>query len=151
MVQAKNYFPECSGLYIAQRKTDVVLFKLSGMFPQLIVSKAIYLSSLIEGNSIKECPKEILENMIVFSEKWTFHMLDEINMDIFPKLAFKCDGNLDMSTEEVLNIKNTYYRLVQTGIAFTKIARSFMYEYKLTMKQVLELFNKFDKEKDVTT
>lgn len=146
-------FPESPGLYLAQRNTDVVLFKLTGLYPTLIVGKAIYLSSLIEENSIKEVPKEVLENMTIFSEKWTFMSTRNlINMDVFPKLAFKCDSDLDLSTDELLHIRSMYYRLVQCGVAPSKILRALSYEYKITMSQTIELINKFDKQtKHVTT
>lgn len=148
-----NFFPESPGLYLAQRNTDVVLFKLTGMYPTLIVGKALYLSKLIEGNSLAEAPKEVLENMTVFPEKWKFiHLGQLVNMDVFPKLAFKCDGDLDLSTDELLHIRSTYYRLVQSGVAISKILRALTYEYKLTMQQTIDLINKFDKEtKNVTT
>lgn len=150
MVQS-NFFPESPGLYIAQRNTDVVLFKLTGMYPTLIVGKALYLSNLIEGNSLSEAPKEVLENMVLFPEKWKFiHLGKLINMDVFPKLAFKCDGDLDLSTDEVLHIRSTYYRLVQSGVAPSKILRALSYEYKLTMAQVINLANKFDKDANST-
>ena len=153
MEQSNNFFPESPGLYVAQRNTDVVLFKLTGMFPTLIVGKALYLSNLIEGNSLSETPKNVLENMIIFPEKWKFTQLGKlINMDVFPKLVFKCDGDLDLSTDEVLHIRSTYYRLVQSGVAPSKILRALSYEYKLTMSQTIDLINKFDKEsKHVTT
>ena len=91
--------------------------------------------------------------MIIFPEKWKFTQLGKlINMDVFPKLAFKCDGDLDLSTDEVLHIRSTYYRLVQSGVAPSKILRALSYEYKLTMSQTIDLINKFDKEsKHVTT
>lgn len=148
-----NFFPESPGLYLAQRNTDVVLFKLTGMYPTLIVGKALYLSKLIEGNSLAEAPKEVLENMTIFPEKWKFiHLGQLVNMDVFPKLAFKCDGDLDLSTDELLHIRSTYYRLVQSGVAISKILRALTYEYKLTMQQTIDLINKFDKEtKNVTT
>lgn len=148
-----NFFPESPGLYLAQRNTDVVLFKLTGMYPTLIVGKALYLSKLIESNSLSEAPKEVLENMTIFPEKWKFaHLGQLVNMDVFPKLAFKCDGDLDLSTDELLHIRSIYYRLVQSGVAISKILRALTYEYKLTMQQTIDLINKFDKEtKNVTT
>ena len=47
-------FPETPGLYIAQREYDVVLLKITGMYPTLQVGKVVYLSSLIFFNTIKE-------------------------------------------------------------------------------------------------
>lgn len=141
-----NHFPISPGLYIAQRGTDVVLFKLTGMYPTLIVGKTVYLSNLIEGNSVVEAPKEIVANMTIFAEKWQFSMLQNVNMDVFPKLSFKCDGDLDLTTDEYSTIKWSYYRLVQCGVPISKILNSFVYEYKLSMKKTIDLINKFDKE-----
>ena len=144
MEQQSNYFPVSPGIYIGQRGTDVVLFKLTGMYPTLIVGKALYLSKLIEGNSIVEAPKEIVANMTVFAEKWQFHMLRSINMDVFPKLSFKCDGYLDLTTDEFRAMRAMYYRFVQCGMPISIILKALMYEYKTTMTQVIELVNKFD-------
>lgn len=141
-----NYFPNSPGLYIAQRNADVILFKLTGMVPTLVVTKAIYLSKLIEGNSITEAPKELIANMLLYANKWNFFMLKQINMDVFPRLAFKCDGNLDLTTDEILNMKVTYYRFVQCGIPISTILKALTYEYKITMTQVIDLVNKFDKD-----
>ena len=141
-----NLFPESPGLYIAQRNADVVLFKLTGMSPTLVVTKSIYLSKMIEGNSIVEAPKELLANMLLYANKWSFSMLKQINMDVFPRLVFKCDGNLDLTTDELLSMKTTYYRFVQCGVSPSIILRAFMYEYKITMSQVIDLVNKFDRD-----
>ena len=146
-MEQSKLFPESPGLYLAQRNTDIVLFKLTGMYPTLIVGKSIYLTNFIEGNSLTEVPKEVLANMVVFPEKWSFIMIGNlINMDVFPKLAFKCNSDLDLSTDELLHIRSMYYRLVQSGIAPTKILKALSYEYKLTMTQVIDLANKFDKD-----
>ena len=141
-----NYFPNSPGLYLAQRNADVILFKLTGMSPTLVVTKAIYLSKLIEGNSIAEAPKELLANMLLYANKWSFYMMKQINMDVFPRLAFKCDGNLDLTTDELLSMKTQYYRFVQCGVSLSKILKALMYEYKITMTQVIDLVNKFDKD-----
>ena len=114
------------------------------MYPTLMVGKALYLSKLIEGNSIVEAPKEIVANMTVFAEKWQFHMLRSINMDVFPKLSFKCDGYLDLTTDEFRAMRAMYYRFVQCGMPISIILKALMYEYKTTMTQVIELVNKFD-------
>lgn len=141
-----NYFPNSPGLYLAQRNADVILFKLTGMSPTLVVTKAIYLSKLIEGNSLAEAPKELLANMLLYANKWSFYMMKQINMDVFPRLAFKCDGNLDLTTDELLSMKTQYYRFVQCGVSLSKILKALMYEYKITMAQVIDLVNKFDKD-----
>lgn len=144
-----NYFPESPGLYLAQRNADVVLFKLTGMLPQLVVTKALDLSKLIEGNSIAEAPKELLANMLLYANQWNFYPIKQINMDVFPRLAFKCNGNLDLTTDELLSMKTTYYRFVQSGISSSIILKALVYEYKITMAQAINLVNKFDR--DVST
>jgi hypothetical protein len=137
-------FPETPGLYIAQRDYDVVLIKITGMYPTLELGKCINITSLICGNTIKEASKEVINSILLFSDKWKFTMLKDINVSVFPKTSFKADGNLDLSTDERLMLRNTYYRMVQSGVSSSKIIRALMYEYKTSMEQVINLLNKFD-------
>lgn len=137
-------FPETPGLYIAQRDYDVVLIKITGMYPTLELGKCINITSLICGNTIKEASKEVVNSILLFSNKWKFTMLKDINVSVFPKTSFKADGNLDLSTDERLMLRNMYYRMVQSGVSSSKIIRAFMYEYKTSMEQVINLLNKFD-------
>lgn len=137
-------FPENPGLYIAQREYDVVLIKITGMYPTLQVGKCVYLSAMIGGNTIKEAPKEIVDNIILFSKNWEFSKIENIDTRVFPKTAFKVDGNLDLGTDEKLSLRNTYYRLVQSGVSSSKIIRALMYEYHVTMDEVMRLINEFD-------
>lgn len=137
-------FPETPGLYIAQRDYDVVLIKITGMYPTLELGKCINITSLICGNTIKEASKEVVNSILLFSDKWKFTMLKDIDMRVFPKTSFKADGNLDLSTDERLMLRNMYYRMVQSGVSSSKIIRAFMYEYKTSMEQVINLLNKFD-------
>lgn len=139
-------FPETPGLYIAQRDYDVVLIKITGMYPTLELGKCINITSLICGNTIKEASKEVINSILLFSDKWKFTMLKDIDMRVFPKTAFKTDGNLDLSTDERLMLRNTYYRMVQSGVSSSKIIRALMYEYKTSMEQVINLLNKFDRD-----
>lgn len=141
-----NRFPKSPGLYIVQREKDVCLIKITGLFPTLSVGKGIYLSSLIEGNSIKEISKEIMNNILLFPEKWNFSIIKNIDISTFPSSSFKPDGILELSSDEIINMKHMYYRLCSMGIPFTKILNAFVYEYKTTIEQLLLLFNKFDKE-----
>lgn len=137
-------FPETPGLYIAQRDYDVVLIKITGMYPTLELGKCINITSLICGNTIKEASKEVVNSILLFSDKWKFTMLKDINVSVFPKTSFKADGNLDLSTDERLMLRNMYYRMVQSGVSSSKIIRALMYEYKTSMEQVINLLNKFD-------
>lgn len=142
----ESKFPTSPGLYIVQRETNVILLKITGMYPTLQLGKAISIDKIIEGNSIKEASKEIVTNISLFPEKWKFTKLDCINMNAFPKQSFRPDGYLDLSTEEYLSMRSMYYRLSQSGISFQKIASAFVFEYKTTMDQVIKLINKFDSE-----
>lgn len=143
-----KYFPTSPGLYIVQRDTNVVLLKITGMYPTLQIGKSIFITSLIEGNTVKEASKEIIDNIIIYPEKWKFSTLNGINMNVFPKLSFKVDGNLDLSVDELLNLRYKYFRLTQSGISALKIARAFAFEYKASIKQIIELINQFDKDSD---
>ena len=137
-------FPETPGLYIAQREYDVVLLKITGMYPTLQVGKCVYLSALIGGNTIKETPKEVVDNIILFSKDWEFSKIESIDTRVFPKTAFKVNGSLDLGTDEKLSLRNTYYRFVQSGVSSSKIIRALMYEYHVTMEQAISLINEFD-------
>lgn len=137
-------FPETPGLYIAQRDCDVVLIKITGIYPTLEIGKSIYLTSLISGNTIKETPKELICNLITFSEKWKFSKIDDIDTRVFPKTSFRTNGNLDLSVDDIILMRNTYYRMTQCGISSSKIIKALMYEYKATVDQIIKLINKFD-------
>lgn len=139
-------FPLSPGLYIAQRGADVVLIKITGMYPTLQLGKSVSIDRLITGNSIKEASKDVLCNIATFPEQWIFSRLDCINIEAFPRTSFKPNGNLDLSTDEYVSMRNKYYRLTQSGVTYPKIASAFVFEYKITMDQAIELFNKFDKE-----
>ena len=81
-------------------------------------------------------------------EAW-YHFMDmtkieSIDTRVFPKTAFKVNGNLDLGTDERLSLRNTYYRFVQSGVSSSKIIRALMYEYHVTMEQVISLINEFD-------
>lgn len=116
------------------------------MFPTFTLGKTIYLTSLISGNTLKEASKEIINSIVLFSDKWNFTQLKDIDMRVFPKITFRPDGHLDLSTDELLLMKSTYYRMVQSGVPLTKIVRALMYEYKASFEQITELLTKFDNQ-----
>ena len=141
-----NKFPESPGLYVAQNERNVILIKITGMYPTLQLGKALSIDKLITGNTVKEVDKEIMNHIVLFPEKWTFTRLTCVDMNAFPKLSFKPDSILDLSTDEKLEMRSKYYRLSQSGVSWTKIATAFVYEYKTTMDQILDLLNEFDKQ-----
>lgn len=141
---ANKGFPISPGLYIAQRDYDVVLLKITGMYPTFTVGKTLYLTSLISSNTLKEASKDIVNNIILFSDKWKFTQLEGIDMRVFPKLAFKPDGHLDLSTDELLSVQITYYRMRQSGVSLSKIMWALVYEYKVPMEQISKMIELFD-------
>lgn len=139
-------FPTSAGLYIAQRDNDIALIKVTGMYPTLQLGKSIDLRSLITGNSLKEADKDMLKNIAMFSNEWSFKPIEGINMSAFPKTSFKPDGRLDVSADDYIAMRKVYYRLSQNGTPFPTIAHALSFEYKIGIKQMLELMNQFDSD-----
>lgn len=139
-----NLFPEQAGLYIVQRDTDIVLLKVTGVYPMLQISRGFSIDTLVTGQQLKEASKEILANVELNPEKWKWQEL-KVNTSVFPKIAFDSDGaSVAFSTAEYLSIRSRYYRLCQQGVSQSKITRSLMYEYKLKMSTAIELKQQFD-------
>ena len=99
---------------------------------------------LLMPKTLFKYQQEIVDNIILFSKNWEFSKIESIDTRVFPKTAFKVNGNLDLGTDERLSLRNTYYRFVQSGVSSSKIIRALMYEYHVTMEQVISLMNEFD-------
>lgn len=83
-------------------------------------------------------------DVVLLKINWEFSKIESIDTRVFPKTAFKVNGNLDLGTDEKLSLRNTYYRFVQSGVSSSKIIRALMYEYHVTMEQIISLINEFD-------
>ena len=139
-------FPENSGVYIAQRDDDIIIVKVKGVYPSLRLGKnALDLGEYLKTSKIKEVSKELLENIELMHNKWSFIPLNFINFGVFSKTEFIHDGTkLYMSEEDVIAIRSMYYRLCQQGVSPLKIIRALTYEFKASKEQITNLINGFN-------
>lgn len=137
-----KYLPDSPGLYLCQRKTDILIVKITGMYPYLSIHKGYQLDSLITGQQLKEASKEQLANIELYSTKWTWKGIS-IDTTVFPKTAFAYNQN-DFSKDEYYLIRERYYRLINMGVNYSKIMKALVYEYNLSMEQARNMVNEFD-------
>lgn len=140
-------FPECSGVYYAQKENELFLVKVRGIYPSLTLDKhAIDLGAYLTSGKTKEVPQSVLDNMEIFHTEWDFLPLDSrLNLNVFSKANIVPLGTkLEISYEEVLNIAGKYRRMCQQGVSPLKIIRALAYEFKTSTDQIIELVNKLD-------
>lgn len=139
-------FPESSGVYIAQRDSDLYVVRVKGVYPTLqLDKKAINLGEYLHSGKIKEVPQEVLDNMELFHTDWEFRSLSFINFGVFSKTEFNPNSeDLYLSEDDVLSIRGKYYRLCQQGVSATKVIRALGYEFKSSKAQIIKLVNNFD-------
>lgn len=139
-------FPDTPGIYIAQRSSQVVLIKITGYYPNLVLGKSIDITGWIAGGGIKEASRDLLANLVYNANEWDFQLIPKINMSVFPKTAFRPDGIVDIDPDTRSSIRTKYFRLSQQGVPYGDIMRTLVYEYNITMDQTRQLVNEFDKE-----
>ena len=141
-------FPESSGIYIAQRESDLFIVKVKGVYPTLqLDKKAINLGKFLCDGKTQEVAQDILDNMELFHMSWDFIPLNFINFGVFSKTEFNPNGsNLYLSEEDIISIQGKYYRLCQQGVSAIKVVRALGYEFKMSKEQVISLINGFDKQ-----
>lgn len=139
-------FPESSGVYIAQRESNLFIVKVKGVYPTLqLDKKAIDLGEYLGNGKTKEVPVDVLDNIELMHMDWEFHPLRFINFGVFSKTEFSPDGNnLYLSEEDILAIRGKYYRLCQQGVSPMKVIRALGYEFKVSKDQIMDLINGFD-------
>lgn len=137
-----NFLPDSPGLYICQKKTDILIVKVIGVFPYLTIHRGYQMDSLITGQQLKEATKEQLANIEINSTAWKWQRIS-IDTTVFPKTAFAYNQT-DFSKDEYYLIRERYYRLINMGVSYSKILRSLVYEYNLSMDQARILINEFD-------
>jgi len=139
-------FPECSGLYMAQRKDELFIVKVKGVYPTMqLDKKAIDLGAYLASGKTKEVPVEVLDNIELFHTEWEFHPLSFIKLGVFSKNEFLIDGKkLYLSEEDATAIRGKYYRLCEQGVSPLKIIRALGYEFKVSKDQIINLINGFD-------
>lgn len=139
-------FPESSGVYIAQRESDLFVIKIRGVYPALQLDrKAIDLGKYLCNGKTVEVSQEVLDNIELFHTEWDFYPLRFIDFTVFSKIDFNPDGTkLYLSEEDILSIRGKYYRMCQQGVSPTKIIRAISYELKCSKEQIINLINEFD-------
>lgn len=141
-------FPECSGVYIAQREDSLFIVKVKGVYPTLqLDKKAVNLGVFLRNGKTEEVSQDILDNMELFHTRWEFHPLRFLNFSVFSKTEFQPNGTaLYLSEEDILSLRSLYYRLCQQGVPPMKAVRAVGYELKVSKDQVLKLINSFDEQ-----
>ena len=139
-------FPESSGVYIAQRDSNLFIVKVKGVYPTMqLDKKAVDLGEYLHNGKTKEVPQEVLDNIELFHTNWEFHPLRFINFGVFSKVEFNPNGtNLYLSEEDTIAIRGKYYRLCQQGVSAMKVIRALGYEFKVSKDQIINLINSFD-------
>lgn len=141
-------FPESSGVYIAQRESDLFIVKVKGVYPTLqLDKKAIDLGKFLCNGRMQEVTQDVLDDMELFHMSWNFIPLNFINFGVFSKTEFNPNGSaLYLSEEDIISIQGKYYRLCQQGVSAMKVVRALGYEFKMSKEQVISLINEFDKQ-----
>lgn len=141
-------FPECSGVYIAQRKDELFIVKVKGVYPTLqLDKKSINLGEFFASGKLQEASQEVLDNIILFHDQWVFHPLGFIHIGVFSKTDFVLDGTkLYLSEDDYVSLCGKYYRMCEQGVSPMKIVRALSHEFKMSKDQVINLVNKFDEQ-----
>lgn len=141
-------FPESSGVYIAQRESDLFIVKVKGVYPTLqLDKKAIDLGKFLCNGRMQEVTQDVLDDMELFHMSWNFIPLNFINFGVFSKTEFNPNGSaLYLSEEDIISIQGKYYRLCQQGVSAMKVVRALGYEFKMSKEQVISLINEFDRQ-----
>ena len=144
-------FPECSGVYFAQRKDELFIVKVKGVYPTMqLDKKAIDLGEYLGSGKFKEVSVETLDNIELFHEEWTFYPLTFISIGVFSKTKFMPDGtNLYLSEDDYTSIRGKYYRLCEQGVSAIKVIRALSHEFKVSKDQIINLINGFDSQAHV--
>ena len=140
-----NLFPTDAGVYLAQRDTDLVLLRIRGLYPTLQLDKGMDLARCIRSNKNAEATKEMMSNIKLFPEKWTFKKLN-CNYSVFSKPnEFQPDGELTLQPDELISIKSKYLRMCQQGVPSSQVIQALVYEFKVNTETVIKLINHLDK------
>lgn len=145
-------FPECSGVYIAQREDELYIVKIKGVYPTLqLDKKAVDLGKFLGNGKTQEVPIEVLDNIELFHENWDFYPLDFIKIGVFSKNEFMIDGKkLYMSQDDYVAIRGKYYRLCEQGVSPMKVIRALSHEFKVSKDQIINLINSFDAQAHIS-
>lgn len=138
-----EHFPEQAGLYICQNKTDVLIVKITGVYPCLSVNRGFKLDTMITGSRLEEASKEELASIQLDSTDWKWSSIP-IDFSVFPKSVFDLSPSIDK--DEYITIRSRYIRLLNQGVGYSMILRSLVYKYNLRMDEARDLVNDFDQD-----
>lgn len=144
-MKSSHLFPQSAGIYICQRDTDLILIVVKGVCPTLKLDSGFDLGTYLRTRKAKPASKEILDNIEVFPEMWTFTSLSFLDYSVFSPIDFRPTGKLDLPLDTMADIRSKYYLLCQQGVPATKIMRALSQEFKVSMDSIIDLVNDFDK------
>lgn len=140
-----NLFPMSAGMYLCQRNNDLILIVVKGTCPTLKLDGGVDLGLYLRKRKLQIASKEILDNIEIFPEQWTFINLRGLNYSVFSNIEFHSTGKLSLSRDTEDDIRRKYYLLIQQGVSVTKIMRALAQEFKVSMGTIVDLVNGFDK------
>ena len=92
----RNQFPLSAGTYMCQRDTDLIIIVVKGLFPTLQLDGGFDLGYFLKNRKLREASKEILANIELFPEMWTFTPMRGMNYSVFAKNEFHTTGKLEL-------------------------------------------------------
>lgn len=92
----RNQFPLSAGTYMCQRDTDLIIIVVKGLFPTLQLDGGFDLGYFLKKRKLREASKEILANIELFPEMWTFTPMRGMNYSVFAKNEFHTTGKLEL-------------------------------------------------------
>lgn len=145
-------FPESSGVYIAQRKDELFIVKVKGVYPTMQLDKnAVDLGGFLATGKTREVTHEVVDNIELFHEGWTFLPLDFIKIGVFSRTEFMANGTkLYLSEDDYISIRGKYYRLCEQGVSPMKVIRALSHEFKVSKDQIIKLINNFDAQANIS-
>lgn len=81
----RNQFPLSAGTYMCQRDTDLIIIVVKGLFPTLQLDGGFDLGYFLKKRKLREASKEILANIELFPEMWTFTPMRGMNYSVLQR------------------------------------------------------------------
>lgn len=142
---ANNHlFPTSAGMYLCSRDDQLIIIIVKGICPVLRLDGGFDLGYYLKKRKLKEASKEVLSNIEIFPEMWTFRSFKSINYSVFSENEFHPTGKLNLADDIKLDIRDKYYLLCQQGVPATKIMRALVQEFKCSMDTIIDLINEYD-------
>lgn len=139
-----HLFPTSAGMYLCSRDDQLIIIIVKGVCPVLRLDGGFDLGYYLKKRKLREASKELLANIEIFPEKWTFRSFKSVNYSVFQNNEFHPTGRLDLPDDIKLDLRDKYYLLCQQGVPATKIMRALVQEFKCSMDSVIDLINEYD-------